>query len=322
MKAKRWFYAGLALALVAAASFSAYRQFCRPMSVPEFTSAPEDKPAAVVELEPDFGYRTGDIIKVRIYIHQPAGIKCNTRSLLVNGNTRLRDVSVATRDFPDGSQVLRLDAQLQNLVFEQKVAANMKIEYVANGSRKRQEFQLPDLEFSTSQTFDGDQRSKHPKDPPFVFISSYGWLQTIAVASVACAVMLSSFWYLLKRPTLKFKKKKDTLVPGSDAWEDAIKQVRKIVEQLKAGGEQVELLRGLDGLLRRLFNVDAVTVQDLMARTDNGSPDLMSLTLVSQYCQRAIYAGLLLTPAELSNLGELVEEAIGVLPRYRSKAAS
>ncbi len=318
MKAKRCFYAALALALLAAASFSAYRQLCRPMSVPEFPVAAEDKPSAVVELEPDFGYRTGDIIKVRIYIRQPAGIKCNTKSLLVNGNTKVRDVAVASRAFPDGSEVLRLDAQLQNLVFEQKVSANMKIEYSVGGSRKRQDFQLPDLEFSTSRTFDGDQRSKHPKDPPFVFISSYGWLMNIAVASIACAAMVASFWYLLKRPVLKFRKKKEQLIPGSDAWEKAIKQVRKIVEQLKAGEEQPEHMRALDGLMRRLFNVDAVTVQDLMARADAESPDLMSLTLVSQYCQRVIYASLLLTPAELSNLGELVEEAIGVLPRYRS----
>lgn len=320
MKAKRYIYAALGALVLAAGCFSTYRVLNRPMSLPEFPHVEDGMPAAVLELEPDFAYRTGDIIGVRIYIRQPAGISCDTRNLLVNGDTKVVGQESKVELLPDGSSVLRLDVKLQNFVFSQKVKAGLKIEYRVAGSRERKELQLPELEYSTSRTFDGDQSTKHPKDPPYVYETTYGWLFTVGVATVALSLMACSFWYLLKRPVLrKGWWKKDPLLPDTDAWKEAVAQVHCILERLKAGEPQLPLVTNLDGLLRRLYNLDAVTVQDLEKLADKEHPELMSMTLASQFCQQVIYAAKPLSASEIGKLCELVVEALAVLPRANWK---
>lgn len=320
MKLKRCIYSALALMLVAAAGFSVWRSTNRPMALPEFPHSEGFVPAAVVEVEPDFGWRTGDIIPVRIYIRQIDGVECDTKSLTVGGDTRLREFTVRQELMPDGARVLRIDLQLQAFVWQQKVKGSLKIDYRVAGSRERKPLLLPDLEFSTSRTYDGDKTSKHPKDPPPVFVTGYDWLVTLGLGTVGLCVTSCAFWYLLMRP-VKRRAKKEKLVPNTPEWNAAVMQVTAILEKLKAGQAQEPLLRALDKLLRRLYNMDAVTVQDLQAMAEKQSA-LMPLTLASQYCQNTIYSGKLLERTEIDNLAELVNEALGALPRFRPQPAT
>ncbi|MBX9689545.1 MAG: hypothetical protein K2X27_22740 [Candidatus Obscuribacterales bacterium] len=300
--------------LVAAASFSAWRYFVRPMQVPEFPTVAAGLPAAVVQMEPDIGWRTGDILPVRIYIHEPSGIVVDTRSLMVNGDTRLRDSKVRIQAMPDGSRVLQLDVELQSFVFEERHKAELRVDYRVLATKERKVAILPALEFSSSRTYDGDKTTKHPKDRPAVYAESQGYILTVGLAALGLFGLLSSFWYLLMRPV--YRREKAPLMPDTDEWREAVRQVHAILARLKKGEAQVPLLTGLEGLLRRLYNLDAVTVTELQVLSDGAHPALQPLTLVCADCQRSIYANLPLSQKELSNLGELVLEALAALPRF------
>jgi hypothetical protein len=226
---------------------------------PDFPLAQTDTPpdpaapqAMVVVLKRDYGWRTGDLIKVKLYLKQMPGTKVDCQTLSVNDTFELAQKPVvAQKLLKDGSTVYRIDLTLQSFKIEQVHTFTGTIGW-KNGDQ-RNDLTIPETHLSTSLTYDGGKYLKEGADPR---VSIY-WYGARYVAPMVLALVI---YLLLLIPAIRVYLR--SLVKPV-VIDHARNRVEELIAKVKSGGSSKADHLELDGLVRDRFKIGPVPASQL-----------------------------------------------------------
>lgn len=290
---------------------------------PEFPESDGTTPVAVVELERDFGWRTGDIVPVTIYIKEGPSTVCDTKTLVVQGDARLRDYEARAEIAPDGSRAVVIRMELQAFVWKQPWLVKPSIAFRPAPDAELTTMELPEVEILTSPTFEGWRddrpRDRHPKEPPRLMpLASYDWLGTLAVATVALMVLIASLHAIVLRFTAVAKPRKEP-PPAPETPADLLRKMETAVARMEEGGEQESGCELIERTMRNLYGVESTGFLKLQQAAAGDKPQYMPLVLVLGFTHEVLYARKGLDTDEVGKLKELVAEAFAVSQRLSAE---
>jgi len=210
------------------------------------------KPQAMIVLARDYAYRTGDLVKVKLYLKQMPGTTIDCQTLAINDTFELAQKAVVTqKKLKDGSAVYRLDLTLQSFLVAKDLTFTGSVGWKKGDQRS--DVTIPETHIFTSNTYDGRKNLMEGGDPR-VSVYWYG-------ARYVVPMVLFALVYLL------------LLVPAVRAYlrslvkpvviDHARIRVVDLMAKIQAGAcSKAEHLE-LDGLVRDRFNLGPVPASQL-----------------------------------------------------------
>jgi len=301
----------LAVALLSLASYFGYRAFTAP-EWPDFDAAQKTATEAAaaqkadVQLiarvdERDYGYRTGDIVYVHLFV-KPASsdIVVDTQAVNVQGDFEMTErPSVTSKKLADGSIVYRLDLRLQSFKVAPKVVLAGTIsakraeihEGTGSGSGAqsgagaavgtRFDTALPATEVFTSMTYDGRPKLMEGADPR---IAAWWYYSRFALALTLAGVI---YMLTLRAAFKAWRLSRIKPVFIDQARARALVLVAAIKDGTAGKAEHLEL----DGLIREKFKIGPVPAGQLdVSRLPTAVHEFLKLNEPAVYSQDALDA--------------------------------
>jgi len=275
----------LVVALLSLASYFGYRAFTAP-EWPDFVAAGEaaaqtatggSLPLIARVDERDYGYRTGDIVNVHLFVKQEKGIVVDTQAVTVQGDFEMAEKpSVASKKLANGSMVYRLDLRLQSFKVAPKVVLAGTISAKRAESNTRFDTALPSTEVFTSNTYDGRPNLMEGQDPR---IAAW-WYYSRHIVPLLIAGII---FLLVLRQAIKahlIARIKPVLI--DHARLRALALVSAIKDGSAGKAEHLEL----DGLIRDKFKIGPVPAEHLdITRLPTAVHDFLKLNEPAIYSQ-------------------------------------
>jgi membrane protease YdiL (CAAX protease family) len=269
MNRKRTLLYAAAALLVVALSIIAARARPQVTTWPGFKPNTGTAPQSELKFKDDrdFGYRTGEIVPVTVYVKAPAGTELEPDSLTVKGDMEIARRSVFTQKGEDDSVYARFELGLQSFVGMPKWTATPSLTYRAPGGNKNETVDLATIEVYTSKTFD-DRKPKdaHPKEPEVSLLYGHHTVVTVSLlvfgilGSIACLLLLFSG---RRRKATAQTTSEETPEPVLDPKE----QLNQVMTRLFEGDQRDETVLAAVLQLRAFYKVQTATTSDLL-----GSP--------------------------------------------------
>ena len=282
--------------------------FISSRSKPQWPHFPDQKvgspsvPQLLVEYdEPyDFGYRTGNLIPLKLLVKVPAECSIEDDTIAVNGDLQLVEKRVFSQRSADGTKYFRFDLKLRSFVYTPKLSAKAALSYHINGSTDIKLLESEVIEIYPSKTFDG-RKMGHPKDPVLEPAQGYHGLVTCSMLLVGFAGMFCSSLTLHRRKRNSRKESANAIAPTEtvrNPWTDANAAFDKVL----AGNTNNESLQDLIRCLRCAYKIPTASYGHLQENFDE-HPWNQALGVVLQILEDAcIWGQRTLTPDDLENL--------------------
>lgn len=222
------------------------------------TSFPETKdsaPSVVVQVDPDFGYRTGDVIPVTIFVRENAGTEVDISGLALEGDFEIRGEPVLTRkSLGEGAQGYCLQLQLQSFSIQPKLSSMVSFTWNVRGQRQWKEVKAPLVDVFTSLTWDGLRKEIQPG--PMTAITnnhlyvSIGMLAGSVLLFIGC-IVFQRYYHRLNAASEERRQASPRMVCKRrvDAARKAIEAGDTSKENFRIIAEAVRTYLGLDSVL-------------------------------------------------------------------------
>lgn len=272
---------------------------------PQFAATENNAPATVVEVKPDFGYRTGDLIPVTLYIKEAPGTQVDIGSLALEGNFELvGEPDVFTKDLEDGSRLIRVRITLQSFAFAQSVSSRVSMIWTVDGQRDT--FELPEtvIKVYTSKTWDG--REELQEGEVHLLRSPTPWVN-LALFVLAVGGIIWTTRYI--RRLIAGLPVEVIEVPVSPRI--LAKQRFDVVwAKIAAGDLSEENFKEINLILRQFLKIETVLRKFIPLAVGENHPYIEQIVLVFGHCERVMFEGDVLNAEELAALKTSFDEII------------
>jgi len=272
---------------------------------PQFAAAENNAPATVVEVKPDFGYRTGDLIPVTLYIKEAPGTEVDITSLALEGNFELvGEPDVFAKGLEDGSRLIRVRLVLQSFTLAQPVSSRVSMIWTVDGQRDT--FELPEtvIKVHTSMTWDG--REELQEGEVDLLGSRTPWANlALFVLSVAGIIWLSRYI----RRLIAGLPREVSEAPVSPRLL-AKQRFDAIWAKIEAGDLSEENFKEINIILRQFLKIETVLRKFIPMAVGENHPYIEQIVLVFGHCERVMFERDVLTAEELAALKTAFDEII------------
>ncbi len=252
---------------------------------PEVAEGADAKPQILLEYdEPfDFGYRTGNLIPIKVLVKVPANASIEPDTLAVNGDMQLVGKRTFSQRAEDGTKYYRFDCELRNFVYKPKLQAKAGLAYRMNSDNQVRLLETESIEIYPSKTFDG-RKMGHPKDPVLKPSQGYHGHITISMMVLGLGGMAFSAVTLFRRKrALRRAKEPQAAKPVEDnPWTKA----KAAFDAVIAGDISEDRLRELVRCLRTAYNVAQTSYGNLQENFGEHAWN-QPLGVVLQICEDA-----------------------------------
>jgi hypothetical protein len=247
MKSKFRLFAGAMLIVLAAVV--GWWQWTQP-TFPAFTMATV-QPQVIVQVERDYGHRTGDLITVDVFVSLPTAAQLDAKAVTVDGDFELAlPPAVIEKKISDDVHAYRVRMALQSFKVKPKVELKSSISYVVGETR--QNVEVPVQTFYTSNTWDGRERLEEGDDPR---VTAWRYAPRFVI-SLAVSIMLFGMMLAmairhrrLNRPVMHVDHAKERFV--------------ELLSLVSAGTASREHYFEIDALVRAKFEVGPIPAGQL-----------------------------------------------------------
>ncbi len=273
---------------------------------PEFPESKDQSPSVVVQVEPDFGYRTGDVIPVSIFVRENPGTEVDIASLALEGDFEIRGEPVLSRtSLPNGGQGYCLQLQLQSFSIQPKLGSTLSFTWNVKGERQWKEMKAPLVDVFTSLTWDGERKEIQPG--PMVYLTSNHLY-------VSIGMLVGSV--LLFFGCIVFQRYYDRLNAASEERRQASprmvckRRIDAARAKIEAGDDGKENFRIITEALRQYLNLHSVLLTDVPAALE-GNPYTKRVQASINLCERVVYTeDVKLTAGEMKYLWEFLDDIL------------
>lgn len=274
---------------------------------PTFQQSNEATPQVVVQVEPDFGYRTGDVIPVNIFVRQNPGTEVDIASLALEGDFEIRGEPVlSTKSLDDGAKGYCLQVQLQSFRIQPKLGSAISFTWNSKGERQWKEMKAPLVDVFTSLTWDGERKEIQPGSTAFVTSNhmyvSIGMLAGSVLLFVGCLVFLR-YYERLNAASEERRQASPRLV-----CKRRVDAARKLIE---AGDDSKENFRTVAEALRTYLGIETVEVSMIPAALGD-SPYRKRAQASVNLCERVVYRteDVKLNAGEMKYLWQFIDDIL------------
>lgn len=269
---------------------------------PEFPQSSE--PAVIVQVEPDFGYRIGDLVPITVFIKEPPGTKVDVASMALEGDFEIRGEPTLTKhQLADQSSVYCLKLTLQSFNAKRKLGASMSMVWEVANDPELKEIRQTLVEVYTSYTWDGRPKIQ---DGPLPFrTNAYHWY-------VSAAILLLSFgglvWSILYSWWVdKAKAAYARQVYNSPAMV-CKRKVDAALAKIETGDASESNFREIDVALRDYLGVSTVLLKHLPIVLVTAYRNHIMRVIIG--CEKVIYRKQTLTDQELRQMRQDLDDVL------------
>jgi hypothetical protein len=307
---KRLFKASFWAALVVALSLGALTWlFWEQRTVwPAFSQAPPAAgtaavsplaPRVVVQVERDYGWRTGDRIPITIYVKQMPGTIVDTTSLAIEGDFEIlqQPKALVAREQKDGSWLYKIEVDVQSMNVQRSWTLNANMSYHVTATGDDNSVSLPGLKLYTSMTYDGRKQIQEGSQA-----FAYGNEALIVGLILAASMIGLIFGYRQYRKGLAEEKMRGQPKPPAVPLTPLLKVAHnfKIVwSRIQRGDYSVENYKELERNIRWLFHIEARTLKQIDLELEmTHNPFHQEVMIILTECDKVLYQEMYLSDAE------------------------
>lgn len=267
---------------------------------PGFDDNHGSTPQYVVRYNRDFGYRTGSIVPVSIFFKVPKGTTLDVeKNMQAEGDMLVVNRTVSQQSGKDGVQYVRLNLEMQAFVWKQEWSNKLSFVYRIDGSPELKTLELTDVSVTTSKTYDGDTKSKHPKDPDLKILEGYHMMWTIFGLVVGIAGMVGCVVYLVR--TRKTKPVRVAAPAPKEEPKDPWEVLDAAIDSLLAGDHSPEAFDLVSQAARAYTGLHMETASELIRSEEALHQKLGALLLV---CEGVVWGGCTVGDEQLAVLSD------------------
>lgn len=274
---------------------------------PQFPETKDNAPSVVSQLEPDFGYRTGDVIPVSIFIKEQAGTEIDIASLALEGDFEIRgEPQIAQESNPDGAKQYCIKLNLQSFSMSPKLRATMSMQWNLKGDRQWKEVKHSLVNAFTSLTWDGER--KEIQSGPLPVINSL-WGKYFSPGLMVFAVLLFGGCLFYQRWFERAEAAREKKVQASarGVCKSRVDAARKAID----GGDLSEAQYvAIAAALREYFNVESTVIGMIPLALGDHHPYKKRVQAAINLCERVAYKSVALTAFEQKYLFEFLDDIL------------
>ncbi|MGH9549941.1 MAG: hypothetical protein ACRD3W_11230, partial [Terriglobales bacterium] len=254
---------------------------------PQPDAAHASAPQVVLKVERDYGWRTGDVVPVDLYIKQNPGTLVDKSSLAIVGDfeVRTQPKALIELDRPDGSHWIHLHFDVQSFTVAKSWTLNANMTFRTLKTGEDTTVTLPGTVLYTSATFDG--RQDNLQQGPQKFITSV--LDVLLVFGAFLIGVAAVIWggreleRMAKGELKTTKERKTPLLVVHHNFALVWQRIRK-------GDYSARNYEELERNLRWLYKIEARTYEqaDLELEMTN-HPYYEEVTTVLRLCDKRLY---------------------------------
>lgn len=277
---------------------------------PDFPQPPGAEPQVVVVVEPDFGYRIGDVVAVDIFVRQPPGTRVNVDALALEGDFEVRGEPEIVSKQHGADVYIRYRINLQSFqAFKPAYTAKISMTYEKPGDRNAYEVKAPAITVGTSNTFDGRLQNQEGRLVP-LYGHHLAW--TIAYLVVGLTGFIGS-WIAVVRIRRGMPKPEEKVVPLTPRQEAKLR-FDQVWEKIRAGDQSEANFRVIDVIVRELERIGNVLLEYVPIAIGDNHPRKAQIVYILTECEKVIFQGGTLLDGELNALEAMFNIYIGATP--------
>lgn len=286
-----WIIFGLALV---AAFYFLWFGFAKSGEWPEFPKTEDQKPSVVIRVEPDFGYRTGDLVPATLFVKQQPGTNLSMDGLAFEGDFEIRGEPVITeRLLKDGSKEYCIQYVFQSFAVKRKLVLSMSLQWELVSDHEPKEVRQPIMEVYTSYTWDGRPEIK---DGSLSALPSHHWFWTAMIFLVSLTGFIGGYKYLA---WVNSEKLRIADVPDDSPQGICQRRTDAAWARIAAGDLSPANFQEIDAALRQRLSLGPVLLRDVPSSLGGIHPYCPQImrTLIS--CERVLFRKQVLSPEDL-----------------------
>lgn len=273
---------------------------------PQYPETQESAPSVVSQLEPDFGYRTGDVIPVAIFVKEQPGTEIDISSLALEGDFEIRgEPKIHRAGTEDGGQQYCIQLQLQSFSMSPKLRATMSMQWNTKGNRQWKEVKHSLVNAFTSLTWDGER--KEIQSGPLPVINSL-W-KYLSPALMVFAVLLFGACLFYQRWFERATAAREQKVQAS-ARMVCKRQVDSARKRIEGGDLSEHHYVAIAAALRQYFNVESTVLAYIPLALGDHHPYKKRVQASINLCERVAYKSVKLTATEQKYLFEFLDDIL------------
>ncbi|MGE0265495.1 MAG: hypothetical protein AB7V06_22685 [Candidatus Obscuribacterales bacterium] len=278
--------------LVVAVLFGSYLYFTRSDRVewPDFTqvATQSDDPLAplvVARAERDYGWRTGDIVPLTLFIKQLPGTRVDENSLAIEGDFAVvGQPEFLFKEEEDGSRMIRIRLNLQSMAVAKQLSLKTQILY--RNLEKGEDYLYTPPAFApfTSMTWDG--RDIIQEGNPHVDT----WSDTVVTTLWIGGGLLGAILMIILRKKLRSKTREEHLGRGwSTRREIARQKFDAVWQRFENGDFSQRNYAEISAIVRELFHIQSSGFNEIAWEMGSGHPYLKHTLKILELCGEVIY---------------------------------
>jgi hypothetical protein len=271
---------------------------------PAFPPSSNLDPQVVVQVEPDFGWRTGDHVPLVIYIKQAPNTTVDVNSLAVEGDFEIaKPLDVFVRDTKDGARYIRLNLVLQSVHVAPKLTLKANMSYSKNGENEVHAVSVPAVELYTSRTWDGREELK---DGPLGAKQGYHWYYTLGALLAGALGLYFSIGFL--------RKLRAEYVPPAvklSIWQQSLLDFEVVWSRIQAGEDTEVEYKEIERIIRRLYRVEPRTLWEMQYDLGMNHPHYKQIKIILTNTGKVLYKQQVLSDAEKIQIFEGFQQIFG-----------
>ncbi|MBY0549982.1 MAG: hypothetical protein K2W95_22095 [Candidatus Obscuribacterales bacterium] len=273
---------------------------------PQFPETQDKAPSVVSQLEPDFGYRTGDVIPVSIFIKEQLGTEIDISSIAFEGDFEIRgEPQIAQGQTPEGAKQYCIKLNLQSFSMSPKLRATMSMQWNLKGDRQWKEVKHSLVNAFTSLTWDGER--KEIQSGPLVVLSS--WWKYFSPGLMVFAVLLFGGCLFYQRWFERAEAAREKKVQASAraVCKTRVDTARKAIGQGDVSEAQYVAIAAA---LREYFNIESTVIAHIPQALGDHHPYKKRVQAAINLCERVAYKSVNLTAFEQKHLFEFLDDIL------------
>lgn len=275
-------------------------KFVKPAAAwPPFPPSQENEPQVVVQVEPDFGYRTGDLVLVDLFVKQMPGTKVDISSMAFEGNFEIHGESKITEyQLPDGVKIYRIKLVLQSFAVQRKLNASMSMIWEVEGDPETKEIRQPLLEVFTSYTWDGREQIK---DGLLALRKGYHWQISLLILLFSVGGLIWTFRALNRAYKAQQEHGKHQISSQATLCK---RRVDAALERIGSGDHAACHYQEIDAALREYLGLENRLLKEIPKSLSQPAHILYENQIMRSLisCEKVIFGKLSLSEAEIAGL--------------------
>jgi hypothetical protein len=277
------------------------------------TSVPQVK----VQLERDYGYRTGDPITFTVFVDQARATVVDPTSFAVKdtnaGDLEFSSKLLGSRSLSDGSKLLAVQVTVRKWSYEQSFTLQATMSYIASTSGDTDALAVPDITLHMSPTWDG--RKTLNEGNRQVVRDSQPLLNVVLIGVGLLAALLSlAFMRSARRKNTRLRK---SLAPVPTSLELAHERFDLVRDLILGRDFRLQHYEELERIVRGLFDVETLTTERVAAVLGSerswAHEDVLAIL---SGCDRRLYQGGRLTESEHAQIFAAFEHLLAEIPLH------